>query len=605
MKLNSKTCLVTITALLTLLPDAAAAQNQGRFAWEEAADRLKASSSIPTLGPDLAGDRVAYSNGGLSFSVVDLSIPGPQDMSIEVQRSYTLINRKELETTEMLADWALDMPKISGEFAPNWTSGGSDPSKRCSDATGPGYSAGFHQGDYFNGLSIDLGGGAEPLLRLADVASPTSGGTHTWTTSDGMTRVSCTPTIANGTGEGFLATTPNGKKYWFTWMASHPRPKLKRATTNAVTGLIAYEYLERKHRELLVTRVEDRFGNWIAYSYSNDQAAPGRLTEISSIDGRIVKLNYAGPRVASVVSNGRTWSYDYNSVAGGRTSLSRVTYPDGSGTTYDFSQFTTVEIKTGEIIAPGEIMRTCLSPEIPQNIQDTPIGVVSHSSGAVISFKAGLIEHGRSFVPVSCSNVTTTPSNATPGTGNDPQDDINRYDISAYSYTLIEKIISGPGLSTDRWLFSYSPNVSFYFYPGVTHRYPVCRANQNPCYQPPCLSEACAWSSKTTVTAPDGSWTRYSYGNTFHYNEGKLLKVEMGAGSQIFSTQQFRYDLSMVNAGYPAQFGYGTTDSAWQAEFHRPEVYRATQQDAGIFERRVDGFDAWARPIEVTESSSF
>src|SRR3546814_5874065 len=30
----------------------------------------------------------------------------------------------------------------------------------------------------------------------------------------------------NGTGEGFLAVTPDGTKYWFDWMAQYGEPKL-------------------------------------------------------------------------------------------------------------------------------------------------------------------------------------------------------------------------------------------------------------------------------------------------------------------------------------------------------------------------------------------
>jgi hypothetical protein len=593
-------------ALLVLPANHALGQNQGKFSWEETAERLKASSSIATLGHDLAGDKVTLSNGALSFSVLDLSVAGISGLPIELRRSYAAINRKELKTTEMFADWKLDTPTISGQFAPNWVSGGSDPTKRCSDGTGPGYSAGFHEGEYFTGLSIDLGGGgAEPLLRLTAPISPTNGNVHIWTTSDGMTQVSCTPTIANGTGEGFFAITPNGTKYWFTWMASHPRPMLKRAIMNTVTGFPAYDYLERRHRELHATRVEDRFGNWLTYSYGNSEGEPGRLTGISSSDGISISITYSGDRISSINFNERTWIYSYTPVAGGRTSLSRVTYPDGSSIEYDFSQLTTAEIKVGDILTPGEIVRTCLSNETPQNIQETPIGIVNHSSGATASFKTKLIEHGRNFVPVSCSNVTTTPSNAAPGTGNDPQDDVNRYDISSYSYTLIEKTISGPGIPSSTWNFSYSPNIGFHLYPGVTNGYPVCKANQNPCYTPPCLSDTCALSSATTVVAPDGSWTRYSHGNTFHYNEGKLLKVERGIGNQVLSIQQFGYDFSMANAAYPAQFGHGASDSSWQAEFHRPELFRRIQQDGQLFERRVKSFDYLARPIEVIEASSF
>ena len=39
-----------------------------------------------------------------------------------------------------------------------------------------------------------------------------------------------------------------------------------------------------------------------------------------------------------------------------------------------------------------------------------------------------------------------------------------------------------------------------------------------------------AGSTRTTVSGPDGEWVRYHYGNTYRYNEGKLLQVDSGTG---------------------------------------------------------------------------
>ena len=56
------------------------------------------------------------------------------------------------------------------------------------------------------------------------------------------------------------------------------------------------------------------------------------------------------------------------------------------------------------------------------------------------------------------------------------------------------------------------------------------------CEQPLCESEICAGSSITTVYEPDGRWRKIHYGNTYRYNEGKLLREEIGTGSVVART---------------------------------------------------------------------
>ena len=86
------------------------------------------------------------------------------------------------------------------------------------------------------------------------------------------------PTIKNGSGEGFLATTRDGTRYWFDHMAQFHETLLSSPTSGGSTATP----LSRRRNALYVTRVEDRFGNSVSYSYSNTATSPVRLTSISA-----------------------------------------------------------------------------------------------------------------------------------------------------------------------------------------------------------------------------------------------------------------------------------------------------------------------------------
>src|SRR5690606_20740064 len=83
-------------------------------------------------------------------------------------------------------------------------------------------------------------------------------------------------------------------------------------------------------RLLMVTKVADRFGNHVDYSYTN-----GELTSITASDGRSIVITYVlvggKRRPTSATAHGRTWTYTY--AGSGQTDpLISVTLPDGVST---------------------------------------------------------------------------------------------------------------------------------------------------------------------------------------------------------------------------------------------------------------------------------
>jgi hypothetical protein len=244
--------------------------------------------------------------------------------------------------------------------------------------------------------------------------------------------------------------------------------------------------------------------------------------------------------------------------------------------------------------------------EMPVNYDATFAGSVTHPAGATASFIVDIREHGRSYVPVACYNILLQGPSYGP-LSNDKNDDQNLYATSAYSLTLKQKTVSGPGIVSAAWDYAYTPNASLYFYPGTTRDYPVCDTANYDCSIPPCTSDTCARSSITTVSGPAGEWIRYFYGNTYLYNEGKLLRVDSGTSeSNVLKRVMHTYDLSLIDQVYPASFGYSNrlSGDGFSSSVHRPLVRTTTDQQGVRFIYQVDAFDALARPTQVTRATS-
>lgn len=581
----------------------------GQYVWEEFGKRIKASESVSALGPNFAGDQISMSNGALSFEETDVNLPGNSGLPVSFGRRYSVFNRKDYSDLGMLGDWEADVPSISGVFAATWLVGLNNSSARCTSDLPPRASYPFRTGDFFHGLRLRIPGvaDAEVLRRDAKTPSPENGSNHLWMTN-GQIHLSCLSKIRNGEGEGFLAITPNGTKYWFDWMGQTLEP-LTVTHQFGTAGERQVYYLPRKRNFLYATRIEDRFGNAITYEYSNAWNETGRLNSIEADDGRRLSFSYHPntARIASVSDGTRTWQYSYANTAKGRATLSAVSVPGDGSWTIQLSALTDAEIKYLSVYPPGEIIRSCTLLEYPQNGTSTFSGSITHPAGGKATFVVGIRQHGRSFVPVSCLNVKTTiPDGENKGADNDPNDDINMWPTSSYSLTLLRKEVSGPGLEVGSWTYSYSPNVSLHWPEGTTMLWPVCNWQLTDCAAPPCTSESCAKFSTTTVTAPNGQWTRYHFGNTYSYNEGKLLRVSTGEmdSSRTIRTVSHFYDYDLNDKAYPARFGFSLNPDAFAENYPRPLQRSEIVQQGIVFRRNVDEFDEMARPVKVTSSST-
>jgi YD repeat-containing protein len=244
-----------------------------------------------------------------------------------------------------------------------------------------------------------------------------------------------------------------------------------------------------------------------------------------------------------------------------------------------------------------EQYRSCTNPgEILQGDDVSASGTLTAPSGATGQFVVAPERFGRSNVPLLCANYTSV--------GNDTNDDMPIYAYNWDAYALISKTVTGPGLPTAQWTYGYQSTTSFYYPNGST---PVCTQSDG-CVAPRCTSDDCIEGmTKVTVLGPEGKWTRYSFGNSYRYNEGKLLKVEEGSSaSNILKTTTSTYEFA--SSGQPFATPIGTSlqprGAGFSSQYLRPMRSRSIAQDGATFNQKTLGYDEFARPRSVTRWSS-
>lgn len=600
---------LSVGAMLAVFVSVAGAQNtsdDGKEPWEEAERRVGASRKVDALGPSLFGDQVSNSNGALSFSITDVSVPGNNDLPVAVTRTFNVENRAAespsgqtgYASDYMFADWDLDIPQISGVFAPDWTVGSGQPLNRCSSsaiAAAPALQGtGILAHTWWSGNTVKLfAGGGELLLNNAGAPAPTDGGAYPWVTPD-LAYVSCLPAVQNAAGEGFLAVDRNGVKYYFDWMAQYKEPVIRHVTlyegSYEFGGPVSRKF-NRRRNVLYPTRIVDRFGNSVTYTWTNPYNSPGKLTRIESSDGRIITLAYnILNQVSQVSTSGRAWTYAYTP-NGAQTTLNTVTQPDSSRWLINFSELANTSLRYTRS-TPQNPERTCLGGGDPIG-QTQFTGSVTHPSGAVGNFTVKALQHGRTNVPLTCEGFVTPVRQVWAERARIP--------FEYFAYSLIQKTLSGPGISTQAWNYSYAPQISYAYPAGSSYGRPICTSSAN-CDAPLCTSDSCAGTTTTTIAGPGGEVTRFTYGNSYLYNEGKLLKVEHGTAAGMLRTQQFSFDLSRQDQVYKARWGSSLRPlgDGFTAEYHRPQVSTTVQQDGATFQSTNTSFDAFARPVSVT-----
>ncbi len=447
---------------------------------------------------------------------------------------------------------------------------------------------------------ITADGASQALLKRApqNTIAPSTG-THDIVTSSNW-MISCLPTTASGApGEAYLATAPDGTRYWFNHLvygpaietlvresggggfggreASRPGSDDARIPQAGTPGPSVYadgvrSYLPRKLAYMYVTRIEDRFGNAVTYNYSG-----ARPVSISASDGRVVEIEWGtNGFVSSIVmqpgdAKKRTWQYEYSA---GR--LARVVLPDGSNWAYSMAAVDSLE----PWILEDEGLSTCglrsFGARAPGSHEGAFTAVtMTHPSGLVGTFDIGIALHARSNVPSGC----------------DAYGQFEQTPLIYQSYSLVGKRFSGPGIATKRWYYDYSPIIA-------------SSAAE-------CQASGCVGTSYVDVTAPDDSVTRYIHSSRWDASEGKLMGIVRGLSTSFepnpVGLESITKTWASPTAGpYPSWIGesFELATNRAPAETISPELQTTIVRQGVTFTNRVNSFDVYGAPLSVTRSST-
>jgi RHS repeat-associated protein len=554
--------------------------------------KVRAAEQVAPLTSDLFGDSVAPYLGQTEFNQVDIDLPGNDTLPVQLRRRFVVSSL----TKDMLRDekggmgnpyggagnWDVDVPYIAGVFDSGykWDRPNGVPGQqgRCSTVFTPGTQPGYSQDDVLSGAKIHLPGeGDLSLMALSPdwppVHAAADGQTHLWTTRrfDSFT---CTP-IKNGAyGEGFVMTTPEGTKYFFDVYAWRQYASVTRRLDD---NLIVPN--GRVMIFLLASKVVDRFGNTVTYTYDGND----HPIQIAASDGRKITLTYdpshpsqltSASVTLSVPAQTRTWSYAYAYDTDGYPQLSTVTRPDNSTWTFTYSNKSYLYVHYSDPDTSG------------QDCADAPVDATSftlemtHPAGSKGTFEFLLKRHQRT--------LPTNPPNCSQG----------HYNVPPYvdAFSLVSKTISESANTSKTWSYTYGNGADT------------------------CVG--CFAIKKNVVTQPDGSLVRSTYSTMYNATgfyapagtniEGQLLQTDVLSGPNgavLRSTVNTYVPGKDVQSqphpgGFPSRYGviWGPGDPS--AGSLRPLKNVTITQAGATFTRTHDTFDPFARPLKVTRSSS-
>lgn len=568
----------------------AAAAEGGVPTYLEYRERIDSAQAIAPLDAGMFGDRVSLYNGSTTFSVVDLEIPGNSQLPVRFARVIPIelqVQGMQFQNDDRLGgigNWRPDIPFISTTYPVNAT-----PADLCAASTPRSKIGEFLAWEYYQGAEATLAADDRRLLfdRISHTPAPT-GGSYYWATSM-RDVVDCIPMKAGSAhgGQGFRLTTTDGIRYSFDVAVTRNDATLERPHYNIISEQWFPAYLHRRKIYLLATKVEDRFGNWVQYSYN----ASGHPTDIWANDGRQIHADYVDGRLSTMSANGQTWTYEY---LAGR--LSKVIRPDTSSWEYTYAGngSLTAFPHPGEALPPApSSMRCAHFPYAP--LDEAMTLEVKHPSGARGSFEFINTRHFRSGV--AAGECWPGPQN--PDDGGWPMWHSLQVPYYFDVMSLRAKTITGHGLPSMRWDYSY---------PGLQTLW----GDYGP-WQYPCTT--CDTSKIVRVVNPDQTITEHVFGILHMVNDGKPLGKRILDSAQVLRRSEvisYMTDAEVASASFYPLFGMPRNVVDISPAKVNPVVKQVVVQDGASFIWEVSRtcgsgsslcFDAFARPTHVTKRS--
>jgi len=596
---------------------------------------IQSAEAVGALGDDLFGEQVNFYTGATSFEHTDLTVPGNGSMGIAVSRTLDVATDKFAPFSHSMGDWALDLPYIGGTFvaALGWvvkdgTVAGSR--QRCSLPTSVAtaqppdyvgdYSAGFVSWQYWSGYGMHLpGGGDQPVLFRGDAptAVPTTAQSYKWVTKN-FWHLRCINLPNALDGEGFVALAPDGTEYTFSKMVTTPsRPTGKRSEITTPEGIVPFVKINRVEVRLYATKIKDRFGNEINYSWNGDRLATITSSSLGSADTPSVSFGYDAQtgRVTSATQVGTTLQVNYTYTAGG--SLDKVVYADGKQWDFNLEFIYPRHYydcganppgpRPEPVAPPGDNsaylnwLFRCWDQNSPEYgykrklSGESASGTLTHPSGAVGTFTFQVKRHVRASVPLDRTNCLTYNHPGIPGMPDlTPYGEGEPWDFFCWTplnfdvQALKQKQIAGTGIaSTSQWVYDYDQYIA-----AATH--------------PP--GDYAPHTRKVVVKEPGGVRREFTFGNRYNINEGQLLQVETYNGHEgqnrvlrTINTYVLKEDLGQPAYPFPDRVGTNplrTTDNIW-GEWMLPMIAESSLQEGDTYQRQTQGFDIYANPLQV------
>ena len=598
-------------------------------------NRIKVSESVQPMGDSPFGENISLYSGALSFRQTDISFPGIGP-TISLTRSYEASGSPITYANDLpMADWDLSIPRISTIVAGNrmgyqgiWsvqplivTQTGSISVARCTNIGEIDHSPFGYGLAWWHGYQLITGDGASQALLKRTATNTLAPGNQTALypiVTPGHWMVSCLAGTSNGlAGEAFMATSPDGTKYWFDHLAygaaletlvesiphwNNPDAPLATAPADAGDGTTGatsttptdptpnvywgedQQFLPRKMGHMYASRVEDRFGNWLTYSYD----ANDHLVEINASDLRKVQITWRtdAPLIDRITlqpgsAGARTWRYEYaNPTIREIRALLRVVQPDE--TRWDFEMGGANQVQVPPANQDNECgIRTFTQIPSDDNWSWITIG---HPSGLVGQFNMSVRAHSRSWVPTMCAQLDGTLM---------PW--VERLPPVYLALSVTSKSISGAGVAPATWNYKYSP---------------ARGSSKDECTAAPCRD----WKW-VEVTDPSNQTTHYNFSTRWGHSEGRLQSTvtAVTVAGQDFPTGLRVQDLSYADPlqawPFPTRIGEAIDDArsfsnTATTETRSPEVLsRLTVQEV-VFSTQTTSFDRFGQPETVVRSNS-
>jgi YD repeat-containing protein len=554
---------------------------------DEYSKRLKVSQTISPGGDTPFGERINLYTGELSFSQTDLVDEGIGPAIVVNRTTATSQQDKSLDPPAF-GLWDLSIPRIEtlvmapGEVGEKWGSSANGYA-RCTEFAAP-----LAANDaWWHGMElVTEDGERRALLKRAagytrQPAMDVDGQAVVFTgiTTDNW-QIGCLDGTANGqVGEAFLAVSPKGIKYWLNYLVGRPAESVREMDPSG-----EWVTTRRTFATMYVTRIEDRFGNWLKYSYTGN-----KLSTISGSDGRVVSIVWRtdAPVIQSVTqqpggSRARTWQYQYSNVSSAGAYLKAVVQPDGSQWSFTGSVVLDGAPSDATLNGMGSCSVRNSSGFLPQ--PDIYTSTITAPSGAIGTFDRKAIWHGRSYVYSECVDEMngTPPHEAIPpifGT-----------------YALVKRTISGPGMADSTWTYAYSTAI------GST-------------LEDACVASGCPGTAYLDITDPDLNRTRHTYSTRagspspkrWVPDEGRQTKTDFYQGAST-PLRSVTFEYAAPDGGpYPALVGsslVGGSSNTAKLETWTPLKKKQIAQQGETFTWAANSFDNFARPLSVNRGSS-